>query len=113
MSNEDLIALVKSNLFLFDETKDLIIADVIQDALNYCNLDELSEQAESYIRKKVQTIINYEAENGTGNVFDVKSVKEGDTAITFNVDENFSRETIYGLSSADKQFLQRFRRTRK
>lgn len=113
MSKEDFIAEVKKNLKIEDDTKDLIISDAIQEVMNYCNLIELPFELEPFIRKKTQSIINYESENGTTSVFDVKSVKEGDTSITYNVDENFSKETIYGLSDKDKKSLQQFRRTRK
>ncbi len=112
MTKEALIALVKTNLDISGDTKDLIISDVIQEVMNYCNLTELPEALEPFIRKKVKTIINYEAENGTDNVFDVKSIKEGDTSTTYNTDE-VSRETIYGLSDRDKVALRRFRRLRK
>jgi hypothetical protein len=85
----------------------------MQEVLNYCNLKELPDELEPFIRKKVQTILNYEAENGTNTVFDVKSIKEGGVSITYNVDNEFSKETIYGLSDRDKKMLQQFRRTRK
>nr|WP_272879136.1 DNA-packaging protein [Clostridium sp. Cult2] len=98
---------------IVDDTKDLTIKDVIQDALNYCNLKELPIELEPYVRKKVKSIIDYEAENGTTSVFDIKSIKEGDTSITYNVDDKTSKETIYGLSDRDKKTLQQFRRTRK
>ena len=113
MSNDEMIALVKTNLGLTDDTKDLIISDVIQNALNHCNLKELPAEAEPYIRRKTRTVINYEVENGTGAASDVKSIREGDTTITYNVDDSFSIETVYGLSPKDKQALQAFRRTRK
>lgn len=103
---------VKANLKITDDTKDLIISDVIQEALSFCNLKELPAELEPYIRKKVKTIIDYESENGSNAVFDVKSIKEGDTSITYNTDQ-VSKETIYGLSDSDKKVLQRYRRTRK
>lgn len=128
-----LITKVKSNLNIAD--KDLIIGDVIQNVMNYCNLTkyplevlaamqeitleevyaqvEIPAELEPFIRKKVKSIINYEAENGTTAVFDVKSIDEGDTKITYNVDSNNSKETIYGLSDSDKNILKAFRRTRK
>jgi hypothetical protein len=87
-----------------------MISDVVQLALGYCHLDELPVTAEPFIRKKVKSIINYEAENGTNSVFDVKSIKEGDTSITYNVDDKTSKETIYGLSARDKEALRTFRR---
>ena len=112
MSKEEMLAKVKESLKLEDDTKDLIISDVIQDVLNYCNIKELPEALESFVRKKVQTIILYEKEVGTETVFDVKSIHEGDTTITYNTDE-VSRETIYGLSESDKGFLRQFRRLRR
>lgn len=111
MTTNELKAIVKENLKIADETKDLTISDAIQEVMNYCNLPELPEALEPFIRKKVQTIINYELENGTASVFDVKSIKEGDTSITYN--ENATKETVYGLSQEDKKRLQEFRRTRR
>lgn len=111
MTKAELVALVKTNLKIADETKDLIITDAIQEAMNYCNLIELPATLEPFIRKKVQTITNYELENGTTSVFDIKSIKEGDTSITYN--DNLTKETVYGLSKDDKKRLQEFRRTRK
>jgi hypothetical protein len=108
---EELITLVKTNLKITDNAKDLTIADVIQEALNYCNLTELPKETEPYIRKKVKGVINYEAENGTASVFDIKSIKEGDTNTTYNVEE-VSKETVYGLSAKDKESLRKFRRLR-
>lgn len=112
MSKEDMLDMVKENLDISDEAKDLIISDVIQDVINYCNLTDLPEALEPFIRKKAQDIITYEAENGTGSVFDVKSIKEGDISITYNTDE-VSKETVYGLSKEDKKRLQLFRRLRR
>ena len=113
MLTAELIIKIKENLDIVDATKDLIIDDVIQEAMNYCNIIELPEELEPYLRKKIKSIINYEAENGTTSVFDVKAIKEGDTSITYNVDDKVSKETIYGLSANDKKTLQAFRRTRK
>ncbi len=108
-----MLDIIKTNLKIEDDSKDLIISDVIQEAKNYCNLKELPLELEPFIRKKVRTIIAYENENGENSVFDVKSIKEGDTSITYNVDENFNRDTIYGLSELDKKALRTFRRTRR
>ena len=112
MQTNELISMVRAHLQIQDTSRDLVISDVIQDAMNFCNLNELPVELEPFIRKKVQTIINYEAENGTASVFDVKSVKEGDTNTTYNTDE-VSKETIYGLSDKDKKTLRVFRRLRK
>ena len=112
MSIDEMVVKVKENLKIIDDDKDLIIADVIQEVLNYCNLKELPIELEPFVRKKVQNIINYEAENGNSSVFDIKSIKEGDTSITYNVDDKTSKETIYGLSDRDMKTLRSFRRLR-
>lgn len=112
MSKEEMLAEVKTKFDINDGAKDLIISDVIQDVMNYCNLSEIPDALEPFIRRKVRGIITYEAENGTGSVFDVKSIKEGDTSTTYNTDE-VSKETVYGLSKEDKKRLQEFRRLRR
>ena len=112
MLTDELVALLKTNLEIADDSKDLVIKDVIQEVLNYCNLEELPAELEPFIRRKVQSIINYEVENGNSSIFDIKSIKEGDTSITYNVDEKTSKETIYGLSDRDMRTLRAFRRLR-
>ena len=112
MPIEEMLALVKERLKIEDDSKDLLIEDVIRECLSYCNLKEPPAELEPFIRRKIKTILDYEAENGSSAVFDVKSIKEGDTSITYNTDE-VSRETIYGLSDKDKQALMRFRRLRR
>lgn len=112
MTIEEMLVKVKENLKIQDDGKDLLITDVIQECLNYCNLKEPPVELEPFIRRKVKTILDYEVEFGSNAVFDVKSIKEGDTSITYNTDE-VSRETIYGLSDKDKQALMRFRRLRR
>jgi len=112
MSIEEMLARVKENLKIHDGSRDLIITDIIQECLNYCNLKEPPAELEPFIRRKVKAIIDYETEIGDSSVFDVTSIKEGDTSITYNADE-VSRETIYGLSEKDKQALMRFRRLRR
>ena len=113
MEDKELLNKVKENLKIEDTSKDLIISDMIQDIKIYCNLKQLPIELEPFIRKKVKAIISYENENGDSIVFDIKSIKEGDTSITYNVDENTSKDNIYGLSSKDKSYLQLFRRMRR
>jgi len=112
MPIEEMLEIVKQNLKIEDDTKDLLIEDVIRECLSYCNLKEPPAELEPFIRRKVKAIIDYEAETGGNTVFDVTSIKEGDTSITYNTDE-VSRETIYGLSEKDKQALMRYRRLRR
>lgn len=113
MEDKELVDKVKESLEIEDESRDLIISDVIQKVKNYCNLKKLPSDLEPFIRSKVKTIISYENENGDSVIFDVKSIKEGDTSITYNVDENNSKDTIYGLSEKDKSDLKVFRRRRR
>lgn len=113
MEDKELLNKVKENLKIEDTSKDLIIYDIIQDIKIYCNLKQLQIDLEPFIRKKVKAIISYEEENGNSVIFDVKSIKEGDTSITYNVDENNSKENIYGLSDKDKSHLKLFRRVRR
>jgi len=112
MLKEELRELVKTNLKIEDDSRDLQINDVIQEVLSYCNLTEPPAELEPFIRRKVKAIIDYEAETGGSSVFDVTSIKEGDTIKTYNTDD-VSRETIYGLSEKDKLALMRFRRLRR
>ena len=112
MPIEEMLELVKERLQIEDDSRDLLISDVIQECLSFCNLKEPLAELEPFVRRKVKTIMGYEAENGTNAVFDVKSIKEGDTSITYNTDE-VSRETIYGLSDKDKRVLARYRRLRR
>ena len=112
MSIEEMLALVKERLKIEDDSKDLLIIDVIRECLSYCNLKEPPAELEPFIRRKIKTILDYEAENGANVVFDVETIKEGDTSITYNTDE-VSRATIYGLSDKDKRVLARYRRLRR
>ncbi len=112
MPIEEMLALVKERLKIKDDSKDLLIKDVIRECLSFCNLKEPPVELEPFIRQKVKTILDYEAENGANAVFDVQSIREGDVSITYNTNE-VSRETIYGLSDKDKQLLMRFRRLRR
>jgi len=111
MTVEEMVALVRANLKIEDDSRDLTITDVIQEVLNFCNLMEPPAELEPFIRRKVKAIIDYEAEN-SNTVFDVQSIREGDVSITYNTNE-VSRETIYGLSDKDKKALMRFRRLRR
>lgn len=116
MQDIDLLNKVKGNLKLTDDSKDLIILDIMQDIKNYCNLEYVPVELEPFIRKKVKSIIDYENEkdNGDTSVYDIKSIKEGDTTITYNVDgNNNSKENIYGLSDNERTSLKLFRRIRR
>lgn len=111
MTKEEMLLKVRSNLKLKDDTQDLTISDVIQDACTYCNLQSrLPEEMEPIIRRKVKAIMDYEAANGTGYAREIQSIKEGDGTITYAQTDGNTRATIYGLGSNDKAQLRRFRR---
>ena len=106
--------MVRSNLKITDDSRDLVISDVIIEAANYCNipLNGLPEEMEPYIRKKVKGIIDYEEANGTGYKPDLAGIKEGDGALTFVTSGLNSREGVYGLTDSYRADLKRFRRLR-
>ncbi|UZQ86028.1 hypothetical protein ODU73_000422 [Thermoclostridium stercorarium] len=64
MPIEEMLVKVKGNLKIEDDSMDLLITDVIQECLNYCNLTEPPVELEPFIRRKVKTIMDYEAETG-------------------------------------------------
>lgn len=113
MTKELTIATVKSKLNITDGSRDLLISDIYDNALVYMNLDELPDQLEPFVRAKVERVIAYEAQVGAGQALDVVSQTEGKCSWTFNVNENSSREAIYGFAAADFAQLRRFRKTRK
>lgn len=112
MTTEEMKALVKTNLAITDTSKDLIISDVITKAQVYCNICNLPDAMEPFIRKKVKNRIDYEAVNGSGYAPEIASIHEGDGSLTFASGGSFSREGIYGLSDEDKRDLRPFRRLR-
>lgn len=113
MTVEETVALVKEHLSITDTKKDLLIKDRINDVLNYCNLSEIPERLEPFIRKKTKAVIDYESFAGTQSVFDVKSQTEGESSWSYNVSEDNCKDTIYGLSEKDKKELKPFRRLRR
>lgn len=116
MTKSEMVDLVKKNLNIEDDSRDLAISDVINNVVIYCNLNDkfIPDQLEPFIRKKVSNMISYEDANGSGYHRGVASIKEGDGTITFltGVDGASEEDDIYGLSSIDKIQLQAFRRLR-
>ena len=108
MTAEEMIEKVKQHLKLNDNTRDLIISDVVIDVMNYCHILDLPENIEPFVRKKVQWIIEFEQSPGYAFPLGVKSIKDGDGSINF--DDSINKETIYGLSDKDKAYLRRFRK---
>lgn len=112
MVKAEMLRLVKDNLKLQTEDYDLAIMDLIQYCCSYCNLEELPNALEPFVRKKIKRMIDYETAKGTGYQQDIASIKEGDGSITYATGGSNSRDGIYGLSDADKTILRRFRRLR-
>lgn len=104
---------VKEALGITDASRDLLIGDIWQNAVNYMNLLELPEELEGFVRGKVQSVIDYEKNFGAGNVLDVTSMTEGKCSWTYNINENNCRDSIYGFSGRDFSQLRRYRRTRR
>lgn len=118
MNKAELEEAIKTNLEIVG--KDLVISDVVTLSLEYCNLsdDNIPRNIEPVIRRKAKSIIDYEAKLATNpmlnaSIYDVKSIAEGDSSISYNVDNNNSKESIYDLSDADKRALRKFRRLRR
>lgn len=114
MDKKTMIELVKENLRLMTEDHDLLISDMVQEVCGYCNipLDNIPEELEPFIRKKVKGILDYETVNGTEYHPEVASIKEGDGSITWAQTDGNTKTSIYGLSDSDKKNLRRFRRLR-
>lgn len=114
MTKSEMAALVKKNLEIQDDIRDLAISDSIRMVCSYCNIpvDQIPEELEPFIRKKVKGILDYEAANGTGYQPEVASIKEGDGSITFAQSEGNTKTSIYGLNDSDKNVLRRYRRLR-
>ena len=116
MTKTEMADLVKKNLKIKDDNRDLAISDVIDNVIIYCNLNEncIPSLLEPFVRKKVSDIIKYEEANGTEYHKDIASIKEGDGTITFVTGDSATSEAdvLYGLNSADKTRLQAFRRLR-
>lgn len=112
MEEKEMIDKVKTNLHLETHDFDLLISDTIQNVREYCNLDDLPDELEPFVRRKVKGVIDYEMVHGTGYTQEIASIREGDGSITYATDSSSSRENIYGLSDVDKVILRRFRRLR-
>lgn len=114
MDREKMLDTVKMNLRLKTEDHDLMISDMIQSVCGYCNipLDDIPEELEPLIRRKVKGIMDYEAVRGPGFNPEVASIKEGDGSITWAQTDGNTKASIYGLNASDKQDLRRFRRLR-
>lgn len=113
MTKEEMILLVKRNLDLTDDTKDLIISDFIILVLEYCNRTDLPNNSEPFIRKKIRGILDYEARNGDGALNPtIASIREGDESITYHIGESDTKDGIYGFTKEDKHYLNKFRKVR-
>lgn len=114
MDKETMIGLVKENLRLMTEDHNLMISDMIREACGYCNilLDDIPEELEPFVRKKIKGILDYEAFKGPGFQPEVASIKEGDGSITWAQTEGNTKASIYGLNDSDKKELRRHRRLR-
>lgn len=118
MNRAELEETIKKNLSI--EGDNLVISDAITLSLEYCNLsdDNITSNIEPVIRRKAKSILEYEAKLSANpmlnaSIYDVKSISEGDSSISYNVDVNNSKDSIYDLTDADKRALRKFRRLRR
>lgn len=111
MTISEMKTAVKNNLGIKDDTRDILISDVILLVCDYCNLDQgnIPDILEPVIRKKAKDIIDYEAANGTGYRPEVASIKEGDGSITWSQTDGNTKASIYSLTESDKKGLRRHR----
>lgn len=117
MTKAQVVELVKQNLNIDNSVRDLTISDFVILFCEYCNREDVPENAEPFIRKKVKSIIDYEIglaneENDAVSSGAVKSITEGDTSILYEVTEDMTKAGIYGLTKLDKAYLNRFRKVR-
>lgn len=108
MTKNKMVAFVKENLGLQDTSKDLLIADRIQDVCSYCNLKEIPEELEPFIRRKVEQILLVERSPANATLYGVTSMKEGDSSITF--DNKMDYSSLYGLTEQEKKNLRPYRK---
>lgn len=104
---------IKLALNYLDDTKDqlinLYIKKVSKNILNYCNLDTVPAQLESFIEDKVINIL----ENQFRDTKQVKSVTRGDTKIDYNVADAKNSTVDTNFNADDKAVLSGFRKLRK
>lgn len=114
MDREEMTQQVKENLRLDTEDHDLRILDVIQAVCDYCNLSPLCIPGtlESFVRQKVQRILDYEKSNGPGCRPAVASISEGDVTVSFAQSLENSWAAVSELNARDKQCLNRYRKLR-
>lgn len=112
MDDVQIIERVKANMRLETQDYDVVISDIIQSVKNYCNLDELPDALEPFVRRKTKRIVDYEAVNGPGYTQEIARIKEGDGSITYTTDGASSRNAIYNMTDEDRSELRRFRRLR-
>ena len=114
MTKSEMVTMIKTNLGIKDDKRDLIISDIVLSACDYCNMptDCIPEELEPVLRKKVKGIIDYETAVGTGYHPEVASIKEGDGSITWAQTEGNTKVSIYELNETDKRALRRHRRLR-
>lgn len=103
---------IKAVLGIKDDSKDILldyyIESVSNDVKNYCNLNDIPESLEMFIKKKVISIFKYELSEYKG----VKSISEGDTRLEFAIEGNGEESKIYSLNDNDRKELRNFRKVK-
>lgn len=112
LTQDAALRLIKQNLVIVGNERDILIRDCWQNAVNYLNTGELPAELEPLIRAKVKGVMDYEAEFGEGQVLDISSQTEGKCSWTYNVSPESCRDTVYGFSPKDFAQLNNYRRLR-
>lgn len=103
---------VKALLNLKDNTRDELLSfyiDLIRDeVLNYCNLEDVPKKLENLI---IKILLDFYTKNIASNDKNVKSIKRGDTEITYQ-DENKNAILIQDFLMNYRTQLNCFRRLR-
>ena len=114
MDKNEMMKKVKTNLQLDTVDYDLKILDTIQAVCDYCNLSwhRIPDELESFVRRKVQGILEFEESNAGGYTPPVASISKGDVRVSFAQSSDNSWVTITELNVRDKQWLNRYRNLR-
>lgn len=103
---------IKAVLGIKDNSKDILIdyhiESVSNDVKNYCNLNDIPESLEMFIKKKVISIFKYEFSEYKG----IKSISEGDTRLELSIEYNGEESKVYSLNDNDRKELRNFRKVK-
>lgn len=91
-----------------DTLIDYHINSITNDVKNYCNLSAIPSQLETFVKKKVVSILKYELNEYKG----IKSIFEGDTKLEVAIENNGAESLVYSLNDNDRKELRNFRKVK-